>query len=232
MLSYCDYRLVGSVSYFAIVSLIQLLFGSVALSQGQFWLLGDIWKCHNWGMPLASSGRRPGTLLNIPTMHRTVLHSQNANCAKDEKLQKLNNVEFIIHLNHIVILLFRSGKVLVAQSCPTLCNPMDYSLPGSSVHRLLHTYLSGMPFPSPGDLPGGLPSQVSCIADSLQSEPPRKLSSTLHNYLGSKKCKMCFDCGKRSTNDQPQQFLITIKSPLVTSICMCPPESTQLSDHS
>ena len=22
------------------------------------------------------------------------------------------------------------------QSCPTLCNPMDYSLPGSSVHRI------------------------------------------------------------------------------------------------
>ena len=27
--------------------------------------------------------------------------------------------------------------VLVTQSCPTLCNPMDCSLPGSSVHRLL-----------------------------------------------------------------------------------------------
>ena len=25
-------------------------------------------------------------------------------------------------------------KVLVTQSCPTLCNPMDYSLPGFSVH--------------------------------------------------------------------------------------------------
>ena len=25
-------------------------------------------------------------------------------------------------------------KVLVAELCPTLCNPMDYSLPGSSVH--------------------------------------------------------------------------------------------------
>ena len=24
----------------------------------------------------------------------------------------------------------------VAQSCPTLCEPMDYSLPGSSVHRI------------------------------------------------------------------------------------------------
>ena len=26
---------------------------------------------------------------------------------------------------------------LVAQSCPTLCNPMDCSLPGSSVHGIL-----------------------------------------------------------------------------------------------
>ena len=28
-------------------------------------------------------------------------------------------------------------KVLVAQSCPTLCNPMDCSLPSSSVHGIL-----------------------------------------------------------------------------------------------
>ena len=27
--------------------------------------------------------------------------------------------------------------VLVAQSCPTLCHLMDYSLPGSSVHGIL-----------------------------------------------------------------------------------------------
>ena len=27
--------------------------------------------------------------------------------------------------------------VLVTQSCPTLCRPMDYSLPGSSVHGIL-----------------------------------------------------------------------------------------------
>ena len=29
------------------------------------------------------------------------------------------------------------GGVLVAQSCPTLCNPMDCSPPGSSVHVIL-----------------------------------------------------------------------------------------------
>ena len=30
-------------------------------------------------------------------------------------------------------------KMLVAQSCPTLCNPMDYNPPGSSVHGILKT---------------------------------------------------------------------------------------------
>ena len=29
------------------------------------------------------------------------------------------------------------AKALVAQWCPTLCNPRDYSLPGSSVHGIL-----------------------------------------------------------------------------------------------
>ena len=32
-----------------------------------------------------------------------------------------------------------AGEVKVAQSCPTLCDPMDGSLPGSSVHGILQT---------------------------------------------------------------------------------------------
>ena len=40
------------------------------------------------------------------------------------------------------------------QSCPTLCYPMDCSLLGSSVHGFSRQqYWSGLPFPSPGDLP-------------------------------------------------------------------------------
>ena len=35
------------------------------------------------------------------------------------------------------ILLYESVKVLVTQSCPTLCDPMDCSSPGSSVHGIL-----------------------------------------------------------------------------------------------
>ena len=40
------------------------------------------------------------------------------------------------------------------QSCPTLCDPMDCSLPCSSVYGILQPGIrSGLPFPPPGDLP-------------------------------------------------------------------------------
>ena len=49
--------------------------------------------------------------------------------------------------------------VRVAQSCPILCNPMDYSPPGSSVHGILqaagvgsHSFLQGT-FPTQGSNP-------------------------------------------------------------------------------
>ena len=42
----------------------------------------------------------------------------------------------------------------LAQSCLTLCDPMDSSLPGFSVHGILQAeHWSGLPFPSPEDLP-------------------------------------------------------------------------------
>jgi len=69
---------------------------------------------------------------------------------------------------------------LIAQSCPTLCNPMDYSPPGSSVHWdssgkntgvCCHALLQGN-FPSQGLNPG-LPL-CRCILYHLshQGSPP------------------------------------------------------------
>ena len=55
----------------------------------------------------------------------------------------------------------------VAQSCPTLSDPMDCSLPGSSVHGIFQAkYWSGVPLPS---LPGriDLPN-LKRVSDSLQ----------------------------------------------------------------
>ena len=45
--------------------------------------------------------------------------------------------------------------MLIAQSCWTLCDPMDCSPPRSSVRGILQARILewGLPFPSPGDLP-------------------------------------------------------------------------------
>ena len=54
------------------------------------------------------------------------------------------------------------------QSCPTLCDLMDCSPPGSSVHGIiLARYWSGSPFPAPGDLPDPEIKSVSLGSPAL-----------------------------------------------------------------
>ena len=64
-------------------------------------------------------------------------------------------------------------KSEVSQSCPTLFNPIDGSLrafPSTGFSR--QEYRSGLPFPSPGDLPdsGIEPRSPALQADSLLTE--------------------------------------------------------------
>ena len=67
-------------------------------------------------------------------------------------------------------------KVNVTQLCPTLCNPMDYTIHGIFQARILEW----MPFPSPGDLPnpGVEPRSPTLQADSLPAEPQGKPKNT------------------------------------------------------
>ena len=65
-------------------------------------------------------------------------------------------------------------KCLVAQECPTLCDLIDCSLPGSSVHGISRQeHWSGLPCPPPGDLPnaGIKPRSPTFQVDSLPAEP-------------------------------------------------------------
>ena len=72
-----------------------------------------------------------------------------------------------------------SVKVLVAQLCLTLCDPMDCSAHQAplSMEFSRKEFWSGLPFPFPGDLPnpGIEPRSPALPADSLLSEPPGKL---------------------------------------------------------
>ena len=71
----------------------------------------------------------------------------------------------------------KKERKIVIQSCPTLCDPMGCSPPGSSVHGILQARIwSGLPFPFPGDLPepGIEPGSHRLQADSLPVEPQGK----------------------------------------------------------
>ena len=71
---------------------------------------------------------------------------------------------------------------LVTKSCLTLCDPMHCSLPVPLFMAFLRQeYWSGLPFPSPGDLPnlGIKPGSPALQADSLLTELPGK--PMMHN---------------------------------------------------
>ena len=114
-------------------------------------------------------------------------------------------------------------KLLVAQSCPALCDQMDCSLLGSSVHGILQArllewvvvvqslscgwlsvtpwtvahqaplsmefsrqdYWSGLPFPTPRDLPDPeiKPRSSALQAESLLSEPPTESTANTCTWL-------------------------------------------------
>ena len=63
-------------------------------------------------------------------------------------------------------------KVKVTQWYLILCDPMDCSLPGSSVHGILQARILENTFPSPGDLPdpGIRLGSPALRADSLPAE--------------------------------------------------------------
>ena len=69
-----------------------------------------------------------------------------------------------------------------AQACLTLCDPMDRSPPGSTIHGILQARIrSKLPvFPSPGDLPDpGMEPAIPVL--------PGGVSTTTH--LGSRQCR-------------------------------------------
>ena len=105
--------------------------------------------------------------------------------------QKINHQK-ITNLYLSVLCLYRQEMcVLVIQSCSTLCNPMDCSPPGSSVHGIspgkntregCHFLCQGI-FPTQGSDPRLL--HLLQWQDSLPSEPPGKPHRQETEYIKS-----------------------------------------------
>ena len=101
-------------------------------------------------------------------------------CKEDPVKPKLKKKKGGVNNNSC---LFCAVLCLVAQSCPTLCNPMDCSLPGSSVHGdssgkntgvSCHALLQGI-FPTQESNPGLLCCRRILYCLSHQGSPTRQL---------------------------------------------------------
>ena len=80
-------------------------------------------------------------------------------------------------LSLFIVLSSKAQCAKSPQSCPTLCSPMDYSLPSFSVHGILQARLLQLVAISfSGDLPdwGIEPRSLALQVDPLPSEPPGK----------------------------------------------------------
>ena len=108
-------------------------------------------------------------------------------------------------------------EVLVAQLYPALCDPMECSMPGSSVYGIVQArILQRFPCPSAGNLPdlGMEPESPALQVDSLPSEPPGKPDMALTDLI-----IWCFWKGpKRSCSTRFQ----------LIQECLCPRGSWEL----
>ena len=102
------------------------------------------------------------------------------------KIKKINIYTVILwekkpEMRVMCNLTFSSSYICVlfvcAQSCLTLCNPMDCTLPGSSVHGISQQgYWNGLPFSPPGNLPdlGIKPMSPALAGRFFTTESPGK----------------------------------------------------------
>ena len=108
--------------------------------------------------------------LALGCLHMSYNKLRTATLVHIKKKKKIKVAERLYLMNVvwklIFFLLLMKVWSKVAQSCPTLCDPMDCSLPGSSVHRILQAKILewvaiffSRGFSWPRDQ-----TQVSCIA--------------------------------------------------------------------
>ena len=80
--------------------------------------------------------------------------------------------------------------VLVTQLCPTLCDSLDCSQPGSSVHGILQTRtLEWVPFPSPRDPPDPEIKSMSLASPALTKSQTWLSDWTTTNLVFTLICK-------------------------------------------
>ena len=170
-------------------SLCQYLVSSTcAVCEGVYaWLC--IWLL--WILPLLKSKwARVVHTVGWPTIRSLpALQSQKSQSRNMEGMERATGKVIHIHselnnsigIGKSVCLSILTRLCLVTQSRPTLCNPMDYSLPGFSVHGFLQARISEWVamYSSRGSSQPKIKFRSPALqVDTLLSEPPRKPTNT------------------------------------------------------
>ena len=132
---------------------------------------GGLACCNSWGRKESDTTER----LNWTELNWTVMHSFKYIITREELCQ----------WNVCVCVYMKVKESEVTLSCPTLCNPMDCSLPGSSIHGVFQArileWTSGVSFPF------SLSLSVCMCEDSLIAQLVNNLPAiqeTLVQFLG------------------------------------------------
>ena len=110
------------------------------------------------------------SVCNVPTWHLVLnLFLCICDAATAAFLHAGGKEQFIWNVS-VLCLVLMVCVCVCTRACACFCNPVNWSLPGSSVHRISRG--SGLPFPSRGDLPnpGIEPGSPALQADSLLTE--------------------------------------------------------------
>ena len=104
------------------------------------WWIPGIWTLILWIDSLHPLPQTPGSLFTLPKGRRKMNKHYLDNIGIWERKPPVHGEKIIMLISHVTSLHYRYTWLLlqneVAQSCLTLCNPMDYSLPSYSVHRI------------------------------------------------------------------------------------------------
>ena len=105
---------------------------------------------------------RVRTCCHLSPLNRKARKFQSSFAAEAEELSPCCATEILYKPQMLAVLVY-----LIAQSCPTLCGPMDCSLPGFSVCGIFQArILEWLPLGTPGDLsdPGIKPKPFASLA--------------------------------------------------------------------
>ena len=141
--------------------------------------------CHRW-LEYYSATKRNELLTHTTTpmdlqgfMRSLKSQSQKVICSMSPSYIEMENRLMVTQHKELAIIGDGGKKVLVIQLCSTLCDPLDYSPPGSSIHGIFQARIQECHFLLQGIfLTQGLNRSLLCLlrwqAGSLPLAPPGK----------------------------------------------------------